>query len=77
MSVAQVQTASSTGVLWWWDTGHSGLIGYFGKPSDGLHWMRHAWGCKPGMWAVGITGWDSFGKAAVVDDFGNLVEVKQ
>ena len=45
---------------------------------------RHANGCKPGMWSVGMTAepsgefWTLVGDraAAVVDDFGNLRRVQ-
>lgn len=35
---------------------------------------RHGMFCKPGLWRVGILFWGSTTNA-VVDDFGNLVQV--
>ena len=58
----------------WWAT--SSLTGYLGESStDGLQWERHTPMCKPGKWAVCVTGWSLGYAAAVVDDFGNLVQV--
>lgn len=59
--------------LW---SGH-GLKGYLGlSPHDGLEWSRHDWQCRPGMWAVTVTGWRCDPMPAVIDDFGNLVQVR-
>lgn len=58
----------------WWNA--SGNIGYLGlAPKDGLDWRRHCPTCPPGLWAVGITGWLTRACTAVIDDFGNLVQV--
>jgi len=54
---------------------HSGSVIYVGG-STGLEFRRHdIFTCENGFWSVGITGWRNHGKA-VIDDFGNLVEVK-
>jgi len=66
-----VNTAS---YFWWIDTGRHGLVGYGGESNDGLEYRRHSYRCKPSLWAVLITGWSCFADA-VVDDFGNLVQV--
>jgi hypothetical protein len=57
--------------LWW---NKSGGRCYLGFASDGLEWSRHGEDCIGGYWRVAITGWrgEHF---AVMDDFGNLVEV--
>lgn len=63
-----------SGAVWW---ASSGLKGYLGlAPRDGLEWERHGLMCKPGLWTVCVTGWGVW-MPAVVDDFGNLVKVKQ
>lgn len=51
-----------------------GTTCYVGAGKDGLEWRRHSWLCKPGLYAVGVTGWPLF-CSAVVDDFGNLTPV--
>jgi hypothetical protein len=59
--------------VWWSDS-----AGYLG-PSllDGLEWTRHFYLNRPGFWRVAITGWgDAYGHPAVMDDFGNLVQVQ-
>jgi hypothetical protein len=58
----------------WWS--ESRLVGYLGRAShDGLEWRRHQPFCKPGLWAVQVTGW-TIAADAVIDDFGNLVQVR-
>lgn len=52
-----------------------GLVVFIGHASTGLEWRRHGPLCEPGYWRVGITGWGFVGHA-VVDDFGNLVQVR-
>lgn len=73
MSASRNANDGSRGAVWW---STSGLIGYLGlNGRDGLEWRRHAFMCRPGMWAIGITGWSMEPLQAVVDDFGNLVQV--
>lgn len=60
----------------WWSGGYgSGLIGYIGRVNDGLEFARHTYLCQPGYWCVSLTGWVVAVAHAVVDDFGNLVQV--
>ena len=59
---------------WWW--ADHGLTAYCGEAVDGLQFSRHGFMCRPGFWLVGITGWACEVAHAVVDDFGNLVQVR-
>lgn len=61
--------------VWWCDSYGSGLVGYVGRGTDGLECCRHDYLCSPGLWRVGVTGWVHTVGHAVVDDFGNLVQV--
>jgi hypothetical protein len=60
----------------WWSV--ESATGYLGEaPRDGLEWTRHGYLNHPGLWRVAITGWgDACGHPAVMDDFGNLVQVQ-
>ena len=58
----------------WWSVGGNSC--YIGRGIDGLEFHRHGPMSKPGRWWVGITGWDARGHDAVIDDFGNLVQVR-
>lgn len=57
--------------LWW---NQSGTRCYVGRASGGVEWSRHSEDCRSGFWFVTLTGWGR-GHDAVMDDFGNLVEV--
>ena len=59
----------------WWTAGNHGLCGYVGAGASGIQFTRHAYDCLPGLWRVGITGWTNDCNA-VVDDFGDLVQVR-
>jgi hypothetical protein len=62
------------GAVWWSYTGSTGYLGQ--SQRDGLEFSRHTVYCRPGLWDVRITGWSCGGAhCAVIDDFGNLVEV--
>lgn len=61
--------------IWWADEGCSGLCGYIGQGCEGLEFVRHGYLCRPGYWNVTVTGWAVSVGCAVVDDFGNLVQV--
>ena len=60
--------------LKWYDTGRYGAYGYVGR-IEGLEYLRYANICKPGLWRVNLLGWWGVGADAVIDDFGNLVQV--
>lgn len=61
---------------WYVDDLDNGLHCYLGQcsPTSNIAYYRHHPLCKPGTWRVLITGW-WWGVPAVVDDFGNLVQV--
>lgn len=61
----------------WWTESHA-VKGYLGlAPRDGLEWERHGSFCDPGFWRVSVTGWGGMTSRAVVDDFGDLVQIKE
>ena len=61
--------------IWWSDDGHGGLCGYIGAGVEGLEFVRHGFYSRPGFWCLSLTGWAIAVAHAVVDDFGNLVQV--
>ena len=61
--------------IWIMDDGCHGLYIYVGI-NTGLEFTRHAYCNAPGKWRVAVTGWTGMDSAAVVDDFGDLVQVK-
>ena len=62
--------------FWWWDGSSmpelgAGLFGYIA----GIQIERHTAGCRPGLWLARVTAFSMGCAHAVVDDFGNLVQV--
>lgn len=53
---------------------YAGSCCYIGDELQGLEYERHSYRCQPGKWHVGVTGWE-MNNPAVIDDFGNLVQV--
>ena len=62
-----------SGAVWWLEGGAKGYLGL--APRDGLEWERHGELCDAGFWRVAVTGWRGMSSRAVVDDFGDLVQV--
>lgn len=59
--------------FWWNPSGNTCYAGH--SPNDGLAWTRHDIFGSVGKWYVRVIGFPSLRAEAVVDDFGNLVEV--
>jgi hypothetical protein len=77
MTATQYLGATSSAPIWWSDSGKYGMRGYIGGGDTGIQYSRHDdLSDLPGKWSVAITGWRGAHHAAVVDDFGSLVEVK-
>lgn len=66
-------SAAASPAVWWSPDGRAGYLGR--SATDGLDYQRHGWMCRPGLWSVSITGWHVNAAFAVMDDFGNLVQV--
>lgn len=65
--------ADTDSACWWSDITGAGHLGRSTK--DGLAYRRHTGAVRPGFWTVSVDGWAHMTQQAVVDDFGNLVQV--